>query len=1136
MKKFYTLLAVALLTSVSMFAGEWVKPSMPVPTAIDFASAVSATESESTACYLYNVEYGGYYLGANAWGTRASLSKTAPMEVKIVEFNGKYGILKNGGTYASPDGVDGVWIDGTRKNYDQFVFALNGNQFTITCPPVGGDDAFLSCFADNSAVNPELNLATEAAAATAGTTLCKTWILVDIEATKALLSQETLDNYNKELARYNAAMDLKKAIDEAIAKYPTIDLAGPSGVYENTSSTTEELTAAKAAVQEAVVAAAEKSASVAAPQDMTSLIINPTFDVVNDFTGWKGSSFGAGGTTSTCAERYQLVFDTWQQIDNVPNGVYAINVDGFFRYGSIDEDYNATKEGKKSLSFIYGTNVVAEPSTCDTAETPLMTLFAGVTPGITDCGGTDFTAPDGTAYKIPNSMLDFTNFNNAGYYKTNTVLVPVTENSVKIGVKNATSTGWTIVDNFGLKFFGSGADAYNLLAQEYAKGASLPEGTIATKSLINEYNAFVASAKADNYAEYKEFVANVAAKKAVVDQNAAVWAEYVELAGMANTLIAEPAYREIAVELNEYLTYDYAFNLEDLVLTDEEIKAEIATLTKLYEDAKLLTPPGTDVSTMLKNTDFAKGEEGWTFEGKNNGGALAANASAKCAEGWNNSGFDIYQMVQNAPVGVYEIQTQGFYRYLRGDNAWNAYFNEDGTKRTEDVADYLKESPAYVYMNDNKTPLKNVFDESVLQGELYASTGTNGTYKDPIDTYWYPNDMADAGRAFDAGLYKVSAFGLVAKTGDPLRIGMKGVSNQGSDSWAIFTRFKLIFQGFDADIIYPELAKALAKLDMTSLQGKEVLAASQDIKAKAEAAYAAGEGKVMFDALAEVFAQNTAIDNSKKIFSDLQKSIENLEAALSDSQAADDVVGLAFDLDDEVKNAINSLSYTDADATAKIAEIEKIIKRLGIPASISSATQDNPVDLALIVNPSFEDNFNGWTKAGTATTQTQSNTSFNKAGTLYVESWHQAGTFDVSQKLDVADLNLPAGYYMLTATIHSEQEGSYIYFNNDTTFIGTSSDALAAADWSVVANVPAGGAMEIGVKSNLNGSTWLCIDNFRIAYLGETYDGIEKVMNTKEVNGAQSIYTLDGAKVATMRKGINIVRLSNGKVVKVLKY
>lgn len=125
---------------------------------------------------------------------------------------------------------------------------------------------------------------------------------------------------------------------------------------------------------------------------------------------------------------------------------------------------------------------------------------------------------------------------------------------------------------------------------------------------------------------------------------------------------------------------------------------------------------------------------------------------------------------------------------------------------------------------------------------------------------------------------------------------------------------------------------------------------------------------------------------------------------------------------------------------------------------------------------------------------------------------------------------------MLTATIHSEQEGSYIYFNNDTTFIGTSSDALAAADWSVVANVPAGGAMEIGVKSNLNGSTWLCIDNFRIAYLGETYDGIEKVMNTKEVNGAQSIYTLDGAKVATMRKGINIVRLSNGKVVKVLKY
>ena len=1135
MKKFYSLLAAALLTSVSMFAGEWVKPTLPTPEALDFASTVSVNESEATACYLYNVEYGGFYLGANSWGTRASLSKTAPMAVKIVEFNGKYGILKNGGTYASPDGPTGIWIDGTRANYDQFVFALNGNQFTITCPPVGGEDGFLSCFANTTAANPDLNLTTEAAAAEAGTTLCKTWILTDIEATNTLLSAETLDNYNKELTRYNTAMDLKKAIDEAAAKYPGIDLAAPQKVYEDTNASTEDLVAAQDAVKEAIKKAAEQSASVAAPQDMTSLIVNPTFD--SDGSGWSGTGFTAGYGS---VEHFNKVFDTYQTLTSIPNGVYAVSVDGFNRVGEFGGDYPIFKSGKPSNSYVYGTNLVAAPEGCDSLKTNMMHLFQGIVANENPFSVGANVVDGEDTYYFPNSMEEFGKYNAAGYYKTNKVLVPVTESQLRLGVQctNNVTNSWNIFDNFGLTYYGNGADAYQLLVSEYAKGVSLPEGTVATKSVIDEYNAYVSGAKAANYAEYKEFVNGVNAKKGAVDQNVAVWAEYVALADDAKFLIADPAYKEIAVELDEYLTYDYTFNIEDLVLTEEEVKAEIEILKKLYEEAKLLTPPGTDVSTMLKNTDFSKGEDGWTFEGKNNGGALAANASAKCAEGWNNSGFDIYQIVENAPVGVYEIQTQGFYRYLRGDNAWNAYFNEDGTKRAdEELESYLKESPASVYMNDNKTPLANVFDYQVAQGELYKSTGDNGTYKDPIDTYWYPNDMADAGRAFDAGLYKVSAFGLVAKAGDPLRIGMKGKSNQGGDSWAIFTRFKLIFQGFDADIIKPELEKALATLDTESLQGSELIEKTAGIKATAEKAYAAGDGETMFNALAEVFSLKSAIDDSKDVFAELLSSLESLEATITDAQgvAADDVVAIAYDLDSEVADAVNSKTYTTEQAQAKIEEIAKVIKKLGIPAAIASATQDEPVDLAIIANPSFENEFNGWVKAGTATTQTQTNTAFSKAGTYYVESWHQAGTFDVSQKLDVADLDLPAGYYMVTATVYSSQAGTYMYLNNDTTVVETSDDALSASDWSVVAYVEKGGAMTIGVKSELDGATWLCMDNFRLSYLGTVYTGIEKVTGVSETNGAKSIFTLDGAKVATMRKGINIVRLGNGKVVKVLK-
>lgn len=57
--------------------------------------------------------------------------------------------------------------------------------------------------------------------------------------------------------------------------------------------------------------------------------------------------------------------------------------------------------------------------------------------------------------------------------------------------------------------------------------------------------------------------------------------------------------------------------------------------------------------------------------------------------------------------------------------------------------------------------------------------------------------------AFSKGMYTATSFGVVAKKGDVLRLGVKGNSSQGNDSWAIWDNFKMTFQGTNVDVVKP---------------------------------------------------------------------------------------------------------------------------------------------------------------------------------------------------------------------------------------------------------------------------------------------------------------------------------------------
>lgn len=91
----------------------------------DIVPATSEVVS-GTDYYLYNKEYKGFLVGANDWGTRASVDRNKGLKITVTKLES--GLYKLGAM--SPDNADGIWIDGSRAGNDQFTLtSLSENNY-----------------------------------------------------------------------------------------------------------------------------------------------------------------------------------------------------------------------------------------------------------------------------------------------------------------------------------------------------------------------------------------------------------------------------------------------------------------------------------------------------------------------------------------------------------------------------------------------------------------------------------------------------------------------------------------------------------------------------------------------------------------------------------------------------------------------------------------------------------------------------------------------------------------------------------------------------------------------------------------------------------------------------------------------
>lgn len=630
-------------------------------------------------------------------------------------------------------------------------------------------------------------------------------IAAEIEKSSKLYAElETLDGTIQEF------LALDPAGDEFDAFMELYNDCGTGESAEDLTSTwslnNEELTQYMADLKVKLENA--QNASIKPGDDITRKIVNPSFD--NGKEGWtvKEGNPTFNETYKNC-EVYQGTFDIYQDITNIPDGVYELSVLAFQRVAENNVAYKAHDNSTEDITaFIYANDL----------ETPFTSPY---TYGMKENSGDDFKYNlNGEEVYIPNSMKGMaaaTTENPDAY--TVTVPMLVEGGTLRIGVRekrrpsnvNGSWGDWAIWDNFRLKYIGSKGEALNAVTTPLiAKAAGL---------LDSKMNA--------------EVRAQLEAAKTALETEATVPGIHTLSAAIeaANTSIEAYKPLQTAIENaqtrydeNEAssTTSDVAKGLYNAAKTtaeniynngtaaDAEIPAAIKALNEgvtkyvindIIADASEAKPA--DITKVIANSDFATmSSTGWDV--KDGTMAFQSNNSVEAGEFFNCT-FNLQQTLVGLPAGMYRLTTQAFYR------------NGKAAKDGSDELKYDVNENAFIYFSDKEIPteegkkvatelpeskqaIKTITAHKIAEDKWndVGLSDNGGLYK-MKDGMYIPDNMitaqaffrSEAGSAYDSEPLNFNYDG-----NSDFRIGLiKNVTV--TNDWTIVKNFKLYYLGVD---------------------------------------------------------------------------------------------------------------------------------------------------------------------------------------------------------------------------------------------------------------------------------------------------------------------------------------------------
>lgn len=554
---------------------------------------------------------------------------------------------------------------------------------------------------------------------------------------------------------------------------------------------------------------AAQNASIKPGDDITRKIVNPSFDTGTS-EGWTGN-VTVSKDYKNC-EAYEKTFDLYQDITNIPDGVYELSVLAFQRVGTNEVASAAHDNGTENITaFIYANDL----------ETPFTSPY---TYGMKEPSGgnpADYKYNlNGEDVYIPNSMQGMAAAI-AENPKAYTVTVPmlVEGGTLRIGVRAKTRPSnthdWAIWDNFRLKYIGSKGDALGAVTTPLiAKAAGLLDSkmnadvrtqleaaktALETEATVPGIHTLSAAIEAANTSieAYKPLQTAIENAQTRYDENEA---------SSTTSDVAKGLYNAAKT------TAENIYN--NGTAADAEIPAAIKALNEgvtkyvindIIADASETKPA--DITKVIANSDFATmSSTGWDVKDGTMG--FQANNSVEAGEFYNCT-FNLQQTLVGLPAGMYRLTTQAFYR-----NGNDASAKVDGS---DDQLKYDVNENAYLYFSDkeipteegkkvatelpeNKQAIKTITALKIAEDKWNdVGLSDNGGLKKMDDGMYIPDNMitaqaffrSDAGSAYDSEPLNFNYDG-----NSDFRIGL--IKNETtSGDWTIVKNFKLYYLGVD---------------------------------------------------------------------------------------------------------------------------------------------------------------------------------------------------------------------------------------------------------------------------------------------------------------------------------------------------
>lgn len=803
--------------------------------------------------------------------------------------------------------------------------------------------------------------------------------------------------YLEALEVYNKAEDLRTVIENA--EKAGVDVSVAADVYNNTDATLAQIEAAIEALRAAMVGGIG-SGTADSPTDATSLLLNPNFDNASS-AGWSGSSPNMVGSGShgpaNVAEFYQgSNIDMYQELSAMPAGVYRLQMYGLYRSGSADAAYQNFLDNANYRAQLYAT-VDGDMLTTDIVnpfEIQNKESFAGATDF-----GTTASESVSNGFRIPNDPSCARVYFDQGWY-LNTLFFYVSGSEARVGVREDgtyTSSDWFPFDEFTLTYYGNTQASFQKWVELSAPDYS---SALVSADLLSNYQSTVsslASSAADKAAaaaaveQIKELVAEMKA-------NQALWAQYQAKVAEALAMGQTPEYADYAADLVDYCEMDAEDHIKNRDLSSDELVSEMAYIDQLIsamrEEASSGIAPGKEVTnSWFTNCDFTDTNVGWTY------GEGSCNFSYGIAEAYGNN-FDIHQDYTPAKKGVYQLDLQGFFRTARNNESLASYL--EGTQ-TCDAGVYIGTDEA-----TNKTYLKCVFAEQISDEDRGTTGGFTPDSGDWSDGNYYANTMEAANKAFEAGMYQNTAYGIVRNEGETLRIGVGG--KLGSSDWICWDNFKLTYLGYEdatANAYLIDLAiDDLNSMDLDQPMGKSVKTAVQEAITAGNAAKASGDGSTMFTALSTLYDVKSQVVASITLFAELNDLVEDVFEQMSESTASEAAITAAGDTAAEIQNGMENGEYEDEDVPGLKERLNAALLSLRMPDGMEYATADNPVDAtSLILSADYGNEDDGNLNKGWEGDTGNFGNDDTQKGAYAYEFYDK--TFDHYQTLN----GLPAGTY-----------------------------------------------------------------------------------------------------------------------------